>query len=144
MDEIILKPLSIDDAPSAVELLRFLNPDTPPEVLHERLVTIFNEHPHYQQVGAFSGDKLVGLAGAWITTKIWCGKFLEIDNLVVHPDQRSGKIGTRLIEYFEAIAREEGCKMVTLGSYTSNYPSHRLYHRLNYEIWGYHFIKPLK
>lgn len=144
MDEIILKPLSLGDADNAAELLRFLNPETPVEVLRERLTTIFHDHPHYQQVGAFAGDKLVGLCGAWIATKIWCGKYLEIDNLVVHPQQRSGRIGTRLIEHFEALARVENCKLVTLGSYTSNYPSHRLYHRLGYEIWGYHFMKPLK
>jgi predicted GNAT family acetyltransferase len=30
-----------------------------------------------------------------------------------------------------------------LDSYTSNHASHRLYHRLGYEIRGFHFIKPL-
>jgi GNAT superfamily N-acetyltransferase len=145
MEEIvILKPLGIDDAQDAAGLLTFLNPETPAETLAERLTEIFESHPHYHCVGAFSGTTLIGLAGAWIATKIWCGKFLEIDNLVVHPDHRSGKVGTQLIQHLEALARDQGCKFVTLDSYVSNHPSHRLYHRLGFEIWGFHFVKPLE
>ena len=66
-----------------------------------------------------------------------------MDNLVVHPDARSAKIGTRLIQNLEATAREESCEIMVLDSYTSNHPSHRLYHRLGFEIWGFHFVKPL-
>lgn len=143
MDEIILRPLGETDLPAAVELLAFLNPSTPSETLGQRLATILADHPHYRTVGAFSSGRLIGLCGAWIATKIWCGKYLELDNLVVHPDQRSGRIGTRLIQQMETIAREEQCAFLTLDSYTSNHPSHRLYHRLGFEIWGFHFVKPL-
>jgi len=143
MSEIHLQPLGDADVPAAVELLAFLNPGTPAETLRQRLATILAEHPHYRAIGAFSEGKLVGLCGAWIATKIWCGKYLELDNLIVHPDMRAGKIGTRLIQRMEEIGRAEQCALLTLDSYTSNHPSHRLYHRLGFEIWGFHFVKPL-
>jgi ribosomal protein S18 acetylase RimI-like enzyme len=143
MDEIVLKPLHDDDLAAAVELLTILNPKTPVEVLRERLLTILREHPHYRVTVAFSEGTLVGLCGAWIATKIWSGKYLELDNLIVHPEHRSANIGTMLIRHFEQVAREEQCEMMTLDSYTSNHPSHRLYHRLGFEIWGFHFVKPL-
>ncbi|MBX3743214.1 MAG: GNAT family N-acetyltransferase [Akkermansiaceae bacterium] len=143
MEPITLRPLGGADLPAAAELLGFLNPSTPCGTLRERLATILAEHPHYRLTGAFSGERLVGLTGAWIATKVWCGKYLEVDNLVVHPDARAAKIGTRLIENLEATARAEGCEILVLDSYTSNHPSHRLYHRLGFEIWGFHFVKPL-
>ncbi len=143
MDEIILKQLDTTDISESVGLLSFLNPDTPREILHERLTKIFADHSHYHLIGAFISGKMVGLSGAWIGTKIWCGKFLEIDNLVVHPDHRSARVGSQLIEHLEGIARAENCQVITLDSYTSNHPSHRLYHRLGFEIWGFHFVKPL-
>lgn len=143
MDEVILQPLQPGDLTAALELLAILNPSTPAAELEERTTAILANHPHYQITGAYISGKLVGLCGAWIATKIWCGKYLELDNLIVHPDHRSAKIGTMFIQHFEKIAREEDCKILTLDSYTSNYPSHRLYHRLGMEIWGFHFVKPL-
>ena len=124
-------------------LLHALNPDTPPAVVEQRLAAILTEHPHYHLIGAFAGDHLAGVAGAWIATKIWCGRYLEIDNLVVDPAQRSTGVGSRLIRHLEETGRARDCKLLVLDSYVSNHPSHRLYHRLGFEIWGFHFVKPI-
>lgn len=141
--ELEIRPPGLTDLPDAASLLAKLNPDTPYDVILERLGEILAEHPHYHLVCAFSGETIVGLAGAWIATKIWCGKYLEIDNLVVDETHRSSGIGTRLIQHLEDLARASDCKILVMDSYTSNHPSHRLYHRLGFEIWGFHFIKPI-
>lgn len=143
MAPVTIRPLTATDLAEAAHLLGTLNPDMPRPLVRERLDTILAEHPHYHLVGAFAGDALVGVCSAWIATKIWCGRYLEIDNLVVDPEQRSSGVGTRLIEYLETLGRERDCKILVLDSYTSNHPSHRLYHRLGFEIWGYHFVKPI-
>lgn len=138
-----IRPLADSDLTEAARLLGFLNPDTPLPLVRERLETMLREHPHYQIVGAFDGTRLAGVCGAWIATKLWCGLYLEIDNLVVDPDARSNGIGSLLIEHLQTIGRERGCNLLVLDSYTSNHLSHRLYHRLGFEIWGFHFIKPI-
>ena len=143
MAEIEIRPLLAADLPAAAALLVSLNPETPAAVLAQRLDTLLADHSHYELIGAFAGDKLAGVAGAWIATKIWCGRYLEIDNLVVDPDQRSAGIGSLLIHHLEGRALERDCKIVVLDSYTGNHPSHRLYHRLGFEIWGFHFVKPI-
>jgi ribosomal protein S18 acetylase RimI-like enzyme len=79
-----------------------------------------------------------------VATKIWCGKYLEIDNLIIHPLHQSSGIGTALLRHLEQFAGEQGCNILVLDSYTSNHASHRLYHRLGFEIWGFHFIRPLR
>lgn len=144
MDGIVIRALNASDIDAAVPLLSYLNPSTEPEILRQRLATILADHPHYYLVGAEIDGKLIGLCGAWIATKIWCGRYLELDNLVVHPDHRSAKAGSQLIGRLEALGREKDCELLVLDSYTSNHPSHRLYHRLGFEIWGFHFVKPLK
>ena len=141
MAEPTIRPLTTSDLAAAAELLALLNPETPTEVVSDRLTVIMADHPHYQLIGAFVAGDLVGVAGAWLATKIWCGRYLEIDNLVVRPDLRSDGIGSGLIQHLEDVAREWDCKVVVLDSYTANHPSHRLYHRLGFEIWGYHFVK---
>jgi ribosomal protein S18 acetylase RimI-like enzyme len=140
---IVIRPLTPDDLSDAAGLLSILNPDTPAPLIAERLRTIMTEHPHYHIFGAFDGARLAGLASAWIATKIWCGRYLEIDNLVVDPGQRSSGVGSQLIRHLEQTAREKDCKTVVLDSYVSNHPSHRLYYRLGFEAWGFHFIKPI-
>jgi GNAT superfamily N-acetyltransferase len=138
-----IRELVAEDIPAAIRLLAHLNPDTPPEVLQQRLETILAEHPHYHAFGAFLDGKLAGLASAWIATKVWCGRYLEVDNIVVDPELRSSGLGTVLIQHLETLAREKDCNLAVLDSYTSNHASHRLYHRLGFEIWGFHFVKPL-
>ena len=143
MADIHIRPLGSGDLTDAARLLLTLNPASPPTVIEGRLQEILADHSHYELIGAFSGESLVGVAGAWIATKIWCGRYLEIDNLVVDPAHRSTGIGTLLIKHLEAIARERDCRIMVLDSYAGNYASHRLYHRLGFEIWSFHFIKPI-
>jgi ribosomal protein S18 acetylase RimI-like enzyme len=143
MPETTIRPLAPADLAAAADLLVLLNPDTPAAVVAGRLHTLLADHPHYELIGAYAAGKLVGVAGAWTATKVWCGRYLEIDNLVVANELRSAGIGSMLIQHLEAVARERDCKIVVLDSYTSNHPSHRLYHRLGFEIWGFHFVKPI-
>lgn len=140
---VAIRPLATDEHLAATGLLAHLNPDCPSPTLIERFEAILRDHPHYQPYGAFLDGQLVGFAGIWIGTRIWSGRYLEIDNLVVHPEHRSSGVGSLLIEHLTELARRKECRMVVLDSYTSNHPSHRLYHRLGFEIWGYHFVKPL-
>ena len=143
MAEITIRPLVAADLADAAVLLATMNVETPTALIGQRLETLLADHSHYQLLGAFSGDSLTGVVGAWIATKIWCGRYLEIDNLVVDPAHRSSGIGSLLIGHLETIAHERDCKLLVLDSYTANRPSHRLYHRLGFEIWGFHFIKPI-
>lgn len=143
MSDLLIRPLESADLAVAVRLLGILNPDAAPAVMRARLDEILREHPNYRLAGAFADGHLAGVGGAWIATRIWCGRYLEIDNLVVDPGFRSSGVGTRLITYFESIARESDCRVLTMDAYTFNHGSHRLYHRLGFEIWGFHFIKPI-
>ncbi len=139
--EIVIRQVLPGELPAAVELLAYLNADTPVEILRERLETILRESPHYQLFGAFIGAQLFGVAGAWIATKVWCGKYLEIDNIVVDPNHRSSGIGGLMIAHLEEIARQNDCEIAVLDSYTANHASHRLYHRAGFHIGGFHFLK---
>jgi ribosomal protein S18 acetylase RimI-like enzyme len=118
-----IRRLSATDLDEAARLLGQLNPDTPLPLVRARLDTILAEHPHYQIIGAFSGRRLVGVCGAWVATKIWCGKYLEIDNLVVDSELRSGGVGTLLIRHLEQLGHEQDCKVLVLDSYTANQPA---------------------
>lgn len=144
MSEPAIRTIAPEEHHAASRLLEHLNPDKDFALIAARLQRILADHPHYTPVGAFMDGQMVGFVGVWVATRIWCGRYLEADNFIVHPDHRSGGIGTKLMAHLETMARESGCEVIALDTYTSLHAAHRLYHRLGYEIVGFHFIKSLK
>ena len=98
----------------------------------------------YSQVGVFEGDKKIGMAGVWIGHKFWCGKFLEIDHVIVLDSYRSQGIGKLIFEFMKNMAREEGCLSLGLDSFTHNHRSHKMFFKEDFVIKGYHFVHALE
>lgn len=100
--------------------------------------------PHnYKQVAVFEHDICVGISGLWSGTKLWSGKYLEIDNFIVHPDHRKKGVGKLMTDYIDAKAKETGCTMIVLDAFTGNFAAHRFYYNQGYAPKGFHFIKIL-
>lgn len=101
--------------------------------------------PHnYGQVAVFENEKCLGLSGFWIGTKLWCGKYLELDNIVVRNDVRSKGVGQLIFDYLSKKAEEENCHMMSLDSYTTNYKAHKFFYNNNFAPKGFHFIRILQ
>lgn len=98
---------------------------------------------NYGQVGVFKNKKCIGLTGYWIGTKLWCGKYMELDNVVVSEKYRKEGIGKMIFEYMEQKAKELDCNMLALDSYSDNLKAHKFFHKHNYIPRGFHFINIL-
>lgn len=100
--------------------------------------------PHnYFQIVAQIEDKTVGISGYWIATKLYCGKYLEIDNFIVDEAYRSQKVGYKLIKKIEAIAQHHQCDVMMLDAYLQNTQAHKFYERHDFKARGFHFIKKM-
>ncbi|MGV3538651.1 MAG: GNAT family N-acetyltransferase [Rufibacter sp.] len=97
----------------------------------------------YHMVGAFDGDTCISLSGYWLGTKLYSGKYLEVDNFVVHENYRSKQVGKQLLDWLTAQARRRHCKTMMLDAYVVNTPAHKFYLREGFEIKGFHFLKSL-
>ena len=122
-------------------LLQQLNPISTPEYLDEMLDDMI-EHG-YRMVTANEGDDCLGVSGIWVTTKLYSGKYLEMDNVVVAADQRSRGIGKLLTDYITELARQEGCTTLMLDAYLENEKAHIFYEREGFVKKGYHFLKKI-
>ena len=98
---------------------------------------------NYSQVAVYENEKCIGVTGIWFGTKLWCGKFIEIDNFIVHPEHRSRGIGTMICDFIEAKAKDLGCTNIVLDAYTTNFPAHRFYYNQGFGPKGFHFVKIL-
>lgn len=101
--------------------------------------------PHnYGQIGVFEQDKCLGISGYWLGTKLWCGSYLEMDNVIVIEAARGTGAGKMLSVYLNDKATELGCHIMTLDAYTNNFQAHRFYYNQGYAPRGFHFIKILQ
>ena len=98
----------------------------------------------YFQVFVMDQDKnLIAVSGIWIGTKLYCGKYLEMDNVVVDQNYRSKGIGEELYNYIEQLAYDNGCKVIMLDAYKENTRAHAFYEKYGFSAKGFHFIKQL-
>lgn len=99
---------------------------------------------NYQQVIVLQNNKVIALTGVWIGTKLWSGKYIEIDSFVVHKDFRGQKIGDVLIEKVHKIAKEVQANQIVLDAFTTNFAAGKFYINHGFEPKGFHFVKVLK
>jgi GNAT superfamily N-acetyltransferase len=132
---------TFDQMYAQIEIIRHLYPNISQDKYKAYLETML---PHnYTQVVVYDGAECVGLSGLWYGIKLWCGKYMEIDNFIVHPDHRSKGIGKLLTDYVNQKAIDLDCTMIVLDAYTGNFTAHRFYYNQGYNPRGFHFIKML-
>jgi predicted GNAT family acetyltransferase len=100
--------------------------------------------PHnYKQVAVFENEKCVAITGFWSGIKLWSGKYIEIDNFIVHPEHRSKGYGKAMTDYINEKALESNCTMIVLDAFTGNFTAHRFYYNQGFVPKGFHFLKIL-
>ena len=87
--------------------------------------------------------KIIAVAGYFVMTMLYCGRYLQISNLVVDKDFRSLGVGEIILKYFEEKALKINCNKIVLDSYIENKKSHNLYYRLGFYVRGFHFMKDI-
>ena len=129
----------IQEMLSHFDVIQFLYPNITIEKYESHLREMI---PHnYAQLAVFDEEICVGLTGFWTGTKLWSGKYIEIDNFIVHPDHRQKGVGKVMTNYLNQKAKELGCTMIVLDAFTGNFKAHRFYYNQGYSPKGFHFVK---
>lgn len=126
------------------DIFLLLNPKLSLETIKQRIESLYSEPGNYNAVGVFLNENLIGVTGIWILHKIYVGKHLEMDNVVIKEDYRSLGIGKYLEEFTENFAREINCEAIELNAYVNNAKGHKFWFSRGYQILGFHFQKKLK
>lgn len=132
---------TFEEMHSQIGIIRFLYP----EISEEKYTAFLEEMKprNYIQVAVFEDDECIGLTGLWFGIKLWSGKYMEMDNFIVHPEHRSKGIGKLLTDYVNQKATDLECTMIVLDAFTGNFTAHRFYYNQGYNPRGFHFIKTL-
>jgi ribosomal protein S18 acetylase RimI-like enzyme len=98
---------------------------------------------NFKMIAAFNGEKIVGVAGYWISLMLYCGRYVQVSNFAVDENSRGLGIGKKILSAIDEIAKKQKCEKVVLDSYVENKKSHSLFFREGFYIRGFHFMKEL-
>jgi GNAT superfamily N-acetyltransferase len=85
------------------------------------------------------GGRVVAVAGYRISTNLFYGKHLYVDDLVTSDTERSKGHGRELLAWLRAQAVERGCAAFHLDSGVQRKRAHAFYLREGLALSGYHF-----
>jgi GNAT superfamily N-acetyltransferase len=88
--------------------------------------------------------RVVAVAGYRVSTNLFCGRHLYVDDLVTADCARSKGHGKALLAWLRAQAVAEDCDVFHLDSGMQRKRAHQFYLREGLEIAGYHFSERLK
>ena len=142
MDTLNFKTLTVEYLDDICKLTQHLNPDLSPSLLKERQKEMFCL-PTYTCFGLFENKQLIGICSAWTTVRLYSGKQIEIDNVIINPNLQSKGYGSQFLAYIESWVKEKNCLTIELNTYVQNSRSHKFYYNHGYKVLGFHFQKNL-
>ena len=91
-----------------------------------------------------NAGKVVAVAGYRLSTNLFCGRHMYVDDLVTADAERSKGHGKVLLAWLRALAVAEDCEVFHLDSGVQRKRAHQFYLREGLELAGYHFSERLK
>lgn len=142
MENLLFKELhSVEEMVEYLELIKEMYPDMTLEKYTAYLTDMIQNS--YYQVVMLDGDEPIALSGYWVNTKLFSGKYIEFDNVIVSQAYRSKGIGKKLSDWLLEKGRELDCRLAVLDAYVENFGAHKFYYREGFVARGYHYVYPL-
>ena len=98
----------------------------------------------YRLLAAWEAGQVVGLAGYRELENLLYGRFIYVDDLVVHPDLQRGGLGARLLDAVREEAVQRGCAHFVLDTGLHTPLAQRFYFRQGLLAHGMHFTQSLQ
>ena len=141
MSVVVREAESDEDVARCHPVMHQLRPHVPAEGFVERVRR--QQAQGYRLACVEEAGRVVAVAGFRIGENLPDGRHLHVDDLVTDENARSAGHGARLLDWLEALAREHGCRVLTLESGVQRHAAHRFYLRQRMEIRAHHFTKVL-
>ncbi len=132
----------IDHQKKALNLLKQLNPEMDIKDIKNKQAEMI-KIPNYKCFGLFLNDTLIGISSGWTTVRIYCGKQLELDNVIIDSSIQSKGFGKYFMNAIEEWSLNNDYNSIGLNTYVQNSRSHKFYFNMGFKILGFHFEKRL-
>ena len=125
------------------ELMRELRPHLTDETAFGEQIA--RQYAHgYRLLGAYTGERIVGLIGYRAMENLLYGHFVYVDDLVIDTGERQRGLGAFLITAARNEATRLGCQHLVLDTGLHMALAQRFYFRQGLLARGMHFVQALK
>lgn len=105
--------------------------------------TLFNEikdmcDERYTLLRAEQDGKIIAAVGYRLGRRLYSGRYLHIDNLVVDKNTRGSGVAKQLLTHLKQVAKAQGCETVLADSYITNSVAQSLFLKEGFYIRGFH------
>ena len=136
----LFKILDKNEIKSIIPMVQELSENkTPNSVLEARFQEMTTQN--YECAVVYDNEKLIGVTGLWFCTRHYSGKSVELDHVIIDENYRNKGLGKEFMIWIENYVKDKGYEAIELNTYVQNYPSHKFYYNLGFDILGYHFLK---
>ncbi len=125
-----------------IELISQLNPHMKKEFIDNSLKQM-DKFDNYLRFGLFDENKLIGLSSGWVSYRLYSGKQLELDNVIIDTTIQSKGYGSKFLKEIEKWEISNNFNTVEFKTYVENDRSHKFYFNQAFKILGFHFQKYL-
>lgn len=117
-----------------------------PHIARERFLPLVKSmHADGYRLACIRKDgRVVAVAGYRISTNLFYGRNLYVDDLVTAESERSQGHGKALLAWLRQLAVDEGCDALHLDSGVQRKDAHRFYLREGLELSSHHFSTRLR
>jgi GNAT superfamily N-acetyltransferase len=98
---------------------------------------------NYECAVIYHKNEIVGITGLWYCTRHYSGRSVELDHVIIDKRHRNKGLGKKFMTWIGNYVKDKGYEALELNTYVQNYPSHKFYYNLGFQILGYHFLKKL-
>jgi len=134
----LINPLKNKDR--VVELLSQLNPSKNTKEILNRF-ELMTQESNYQCFGLFDNNCLIGISSGWTTVRIYCGKQLELDNVIIDSKIQSKGFGKYFLKEIKQWSINNKYENICLNTYVENSRSHKFYFNQGFKVLGFHFVQ---
>ena len=139
----MIREIEADETALAYEAMLALRTHLADEQEFVERVNDVQRREGYRLVGAFDGDRVVGVAGFRVGHNLAWGKFLYVDDLSTLPEARRKGYASALLDWCAEQAERLGCDQLHLDSGVGieRADAHRLYLQKRMIISSHHFAR---
>ena len=136
----LINPLEYKEM--VLNLLRQLNPKMDINSI-ENILIKRNETNGHNCFALFENNQLIGISSGYSIIRIYSGKQLELENVIIDSKIQSKGYGKYFINAIKKWSLNNNYRSIGLNAYVQNSRSHKFYLNEGFKVLGFHFVKNL-
>ncbi|MDR3599260.1 MAG: GNAT family N-acetyltransferase [Desulfosporosinus sp.] len=139
----LIRPAVETDLPEVIELLKGMDGDDGIDLGEAQTIwRKITDYPYYKIFVVEDNKRMIGTCSLIMIDNLGHkgAKLAVAESMIINPDYRGRGLGSKLMQFVMAKAKEENCYKLMLSSNKKRVEAHRFYEQLGFQQHGISFM----